>query len=90
MPAAELWHPLTNRHFWAGSRQNQCDRNYRTVSVLRFPYGRKGETYVSERAAGCNWLRTLGFLRVLLQRFPLRHQVSDFPHQGLMTIDDLL
>ena len=89
MPAAELWHPFTNRHFREESRQNQCDGNYRTVSVLRFPCGRKAATYVSERAKGIKQLRTLGFLRVLLQRFPLRHQVTDFPHQGLVTIDDL-
>src|SRR5688572_9444179 len=31
-----------------------------------------------------------GRLRMRLQRFPLRHQVSDFPHQRLMAIDDLL
>jgi hypothetical protein len=27
---------------------------------------------------------------VVLQRFPLRHQVADFPHQRLMAIDDRL
>ena len=27
---------------------------------------------------------------MVLQRFPLRHQVADFPHQRLMAIDDRL
>ena len=51
---------------------------------------RKGDTYDSERPRRRGKrLGALGFLGVLLECLPLRHQVPHFPHQGLMTIDDL-
>ena len=90
MPGTELWYLPTNRQIWAVSRQSRFDCDYRTVSVLRFLFGEKGDTYDSERPQRCKSSRTLGFLRVLLQCLPLRHQVTHFPHQRLMTIDDLL
>lgn len=89
--------PLPNFaiHSPIGSFEGDPDRirfdcDYRTVSVLRFPYGGKGETYDFQCVGDRNSLGTLAFLCVLLQGFPLRYQIADLPHQRLVSVNDLL